>query len=88
MVERESAIVEPCPLPVQLEAQPAVDPYLCHWSEFYFLALLSHLYLKGEKARVQTVTAILSSGQPVEFPILQKGSVLFLIHFLRVPVSG
>jgi hypothetical protein len=35
-------------VPNRVIEQPAVDPYLCYWAEWYFLVYLSKIFIDGE----------------------------------------
>lgn len=58
-------IVEP------IVVQEARDPNLCHWSEYYFLSLLSHTFLTGEQLPVLTGHATVN-GADVTCHLVQK----------------
>lgn len=56
------------------EAQQPLDPYLCHWSEWYFLVLLSHLFTHLESTAHLHVACI-RGAETQKVSILQKAMI-------------
>lgn len=67
-------MTEARPAMVQLSPeQRAEDPWLCHWSEFYFTGLLAHLYNSDTTTPVRP--AMIKDGEPVPCLMIRKDIV-------------
>lgn len=61
------------------ELKPAVDPYLCHWTEWHYLVLLSWIYLEDTIGTGLMELVQVEGTQEIEV-ILRNGAV----HVLRM----
>lgn len=65
-------------VPSPVIEQPAVDPYLCYWAEWYFLVYLSKIFIDGKSL---SPNLLVDSGGEKELVFsVQKESISGMTH--------